>query len=135
MILFIASTLVIRKSTLFSMEPLGMSDSFMTGTCTNCTCLPAMLEDGSPLAIMLFGLQLMSGCLCLFADLVEYLCSLLLGDLLCCVCGIIRLTSNVWAGYSPRLLRARYAPATRRRFTCVVLPRRGGIYSTSQVTR
>ena len=24
-----------------------------------------------------------------------------------------RLTSNVWAGYSPRLLRARYAPATR----------------------
>ena len=27
-----------------------------------------------------------------------------------------RLTSNVWAGYSPRLLRARYAPATRRRF-------------------
>ena len=23
------------------------------------------------------------------------------------------LTSNVWAGYSPRLLRARYAPATR----------------------
>ena len=26
------------------------------------------------------------------------------------------LTSNVWAGYSPRLLRARYAPATRRRF-------------------
>ena len=26
------------------------------------------------------------------------------------------LTSNVWAGYSPRLLRARYSPATRRRF-------------------
>ena len=25
----------------------------------------------------------------------------------------LRLTSNVWAGYSPRLLRARYAPATR----------------------
>ena len=29
---------------------------------------------------------------------------------------LIWLTSNVWAGYSPRLLRARYAPATRRRF-------------------
>ena len=26
---------------------------------------------------------------------------------------VFRLTSNVWAGYSPRLLRARYAPATR----------------------
>ena len=42
-----------------------------------------------------------------------------------------------YACYAPdtRPLRARYAPATRRRFTCVVLPRRGGIYSTSQVIR
>ena len=27
---------------------------------------------------------------------------------------IIRLTSNIWAGYSSRLLRAGYSPATRR---------------------
>ena len=26
---------------------------------------------------------------------------------------MVAITSNVWAGYSPRLLRARYAPATR----------------------
>ena len=72
-------------------------------------------------------------------DWIKWLMNKKLMKYLCVKCGNVACKLGLKRGllltYGLATRHACYAPATRRRFTCVVLPRRGGIYSTSQVTR